>query len=87
MTLKQLKAAMKQLGCTVRYRDGEYRVNQKSGTEATAYYTDDREDALATAQAIVRHKTYESMLAGDRRDAELMASAFTYDIVRSAPGL
>ena len=31
---------------------GEYRVPGPKGTEAQAYYTDDREDALSTAQAI-----------------------------------
>jgi hypothetical protein len=30
---------------------GEYRVPGKKGTEASAYYTDDKEDAVATAKA------------------------------------
>ncbi len=29
----------------------EYRVPGKKGTEASAYYTDDKEDAIATAKA------------------------------------
>lgn len=29
----------------------EYRVPGKKGTEASAYYTDDKEDAILTAQA------------------------------------
>lgn len=29
--------------------DGEYRVNFYSGTETTAYYTDDLDDAFTTA--------------------------------------
>ena len=31
---------------------GEYRVPGPKGTEAQAYYTDDRGDAIGTAQAI-----------------------------------
>jgi len=30
---------------------GEYRVPGRKGTEASAYYTDDKEDAVATAKA------------------------------------
>lgn len=37
---------------TLRVRNGEYRINMKGGTEATAYYTDDRQDALDTAKLI-----------------------------------
>jgi hypothetical protein len=29
----------------------EYRVPGKKGTEASAYYTDDKDDAIATAKA------------------------------------
>jgi len=36
---------------TIRKRDGEYRVPGKKGTEASSYYTDDKEDAILTAQA------------------------------------
>jgi hypothetical protein len=32
--------------------DDEYRVPSKDGREAGAYYTNDKEDALATAKAI-----------------------------------
>ncbi len=34
--------------------DNEYRVNFKAGKEATAYYTDDADDALGTARAMSR---------------------------------
>lgn len=34
---------------TLRKTDGEYRVNFCNGAEATAYYTNDLEDAFATA--------------------------------------
>lgn len=33
---------------------GEYRVNIVHGTEASAYYTDDVDDAMATGQAMVK---------------------------------
>lgn len=33
---------------------GEYRVNFYNGTEATAYYTDDLDDALTTGLAMAR---------------------------------
>ena len=31
---------------------GEYRVNYRDGTEATAYYTDELEDALSTGRVM-----------------------------------
>lgn len=34
----------------IRYRDGEYRVPGPERNENTAYYTDDREDAIGTAR-------------------------------------
>jgi len=36
---------------TIHKRDGEYRVPGKKGTEASSYYTDDKEDAIRTAKA------------------------------------
>jgi hypothetical protein len=48
MTLAEAKTIAKSNGFTIRHRDGEYRVNFIGGTEATAYYTDDREDAVDT---------------------------------------
>ena len=38
---------------SVRLKDDEYRVNFKSGSEATAYYTTDAKDAIYTAWAMV----------------------------------
>jgi hypothetical protein len=37
---------------TLRRQDGEYRVNFRDGVEATAYYTNDLEDAFATGVAM-----------------------------------
>ena len=50
LTQTATQAAIRQLGLTCRYRDGEYRVNLPKGTEATAYYTNDAADAIATAK-------------------------------------
>ena len=55
MTDAQLKQALRAIGFSLRKRDGEYRVNFTGGGEATAYYTDDRADALDTARAMDRH--------------------------------
>jgi len=43
------------MGMSVRVKDGEIRVNYKNGDESTAYYTNDRQDAVDTA-CIMRHK-------------------------------
>jgi predicted hotdog family 3-hydroxylacyl-ACP dehydratase len=37
---------------SIRHNDGEYRVNIRAGREATAYYTNDLQDALATGIAM-----------------------------------
>ena len=54
MTLAQLKAQLAAINCTMRHVDGEIRVNMRVADEATAYYTNDREDALATATEMRR---------------------------------
>lgn len=36
-------------GMTIVRKGGEYRVNFRGGKEATAYYTNDRQDAVNTA--------------------------------------
>ena len=46
---------------------GEWRVNERGGDEATAYYTDDIWDAVGTARHMAAH----------RRDAEEAAAAST----------
>lgn len=54
MTVKQTIKAIRALGLTcTRTTHGEYRINllmSNGGTEDTAYYTDDADDALGTAQ-------------------------------------
>jgi hypothetical protein len=59
ITLKQAKAELKPLGITITYKStwNEYRVNfqqNRGGSEDTAYYTDDREDAVATGREMAR---------------------------------
>ena len=44
--------AIRDLGMTVHCCDGEWRVNFPNGKEATAYYTDDAQDAVDTARAM-----------------------------------
>lgn len=53
-TNRALMDALSSIGMTVRVRDGEYRVNFKYGQEATAYYTNDRDDARGTALLMVK---------------------------------
>lgn len=56
MTLKQAKKTLKAIGITIRKNDGEYRVNIINGTEATACYTNDIEDAIGTGKAMARSR-------------------------------
>jgi hypothetical protein len=54
MTIKEAKARIRPLGLVLRndIEAGEYRVNYRGGREATAYYTNDLDDAVNTAQAM-----------------------------------
>lgn len=52
-TVKGTLAAIRAIGCTASHRDGEYRVNLRGSTEATASYTDDAADAIGTAQVMI----------------------------------
>lgn len=47
-TLARAKAVLRAVGVTINKRHGEYRVNLLGGREATAYYTDDIQDAVET---------------------------------------
>jgi hypothetical protein len=47
-TIAQAKATLNFHGMVLRKTDGEYRVNFRGGKEATAYYTTDIDDAVAT---------------------------------------
>lgn len=56
VTFKTAQAMCRALGCSIRKRDGEYRVAYLHGTleerEARAYYTNDLRDACDTANAM-----------------------------------
>lgn len=55
-TLVQAKATLRAVGVTISKRHGEYRVNLRGGREATAYYTDDIEDAVNTGLRMAEPK-------------------------------
>ncbi len=55
MTLQEAKSIARHLGLTLRrVRSGAYRVNFLDGSETTAYYTDNLEDAVNTAVEMAR---------------------------------
>jgi hypothetical protein len=63
-TLAQARATLAPLNMTIRHADGEYRVAFKvlhnspaarEDAEASAYYTDDIDDAVSTACAMRRY--------------------------------
>jgi hypothetical protein len=57
MTLQKAKSIARHLGLTLRkVRSGDYRVNFRDGNEATAYYTDNLEDAVKTAVEMARKR-------------------------------
>lgn len=58
-SLKAAKATLKPYGVTIYKSYGdEFRVNFKGGREATAYYTNDISDAVATGQLMaIRNKS------------------------------
>jgi len=55
VNMAALRKEAKALGMTVtKSEDGEYRIAFKSNREASAYYTDDAEDALGTMRAMAK---------------------------------
>jgi hypothetical protein len=57
MTLQEAKSIARHLGLTLRQvRSGDYRVNFRDGSETTAYYTDNLEDAVNTAVEMARKR-------------------------------
>jgi hypothetical protein len=59
LTVEQVKKELRPLGLTLQVLPGEYRVNFRGGAEATAYYTDDLDDARRTGVAMADHKPPE----------------------------
>jgi hypothetical protein len=57
MTLQEAKSIARHLGLTLRMvHSGAYRVNFRDGSETTAYYTDNLEDAVKTAVEMARKR-------------------------------
>jgi hypothetical protein len=52
LTLEHVRKELRQIGMVITHVDDEYRVNFKGGDEATAYYTNDLDDAHGTALAM-----------------------------------
>ena len=65
LTDKEAQKQIRETGATVKKVDGEYVVNVPGGTEGTAYYTDDRKDAVETAKAMMKEHS-----ARDRAETE-----------------
>lgn len=57
LTIAKLVREANAHGMTVTHRDGEYRVAYKGkGNEASAYYTNDRQDALDTMRVMIKYR-------------------------------
>jgi hypothetical protein len=59
MTIRRAKLALHEHGVSLRYRDGEFRVNLAGGNESTAYYTDDLQDAVETGRMMANRTEWE----------------------------
>lgn len=53
LTLATVRTELRAIGVVITTTDSEYRVNYRNGREATAYYTNDLADALATGKAMI----------------------------------
>jgi hypothetical protein len=70
MTLQEAKSIARHLRLTLRkLRFGDYRVNFRDGDEATAYYTNNLEDAVKTAAEMARKR---ALWAGPHGSEEQM---------------
>jgi hypothetical protein len=57
MTLQEAKSIARHIRLTLRsVRSGNYRVNFRDGNEATAYYTNNVEDAVKAAVEMARRR-------------------------------
>ena len=72
MSVKATLAAVRKLGLTCsRTPHGEYRINlpkARGGTEATAYYTTDAQDAVDTATMFLREYHVNDLPTSKGRD-------------------
>ena len=55
LKMKEVKKELSEIGISIKFTEyEEYRVNFIGGREATAYYTTDLDDAIATGKAMVK---------------------------------
>lgn len=56
--LKEVEKELRDMGMVITHLSNtdEYRVNYKNGREATAYYTNDLQDAALTGYAMSQHE-------------------------------
>ena len=80
-TLTDVRAQLRTVGVSISHRSdwNEYRVNYRGGREATAYYTDDLEDALGTGKLMAEQQ--------GRSVAHLLPRAVTDHIVARVSGV
>lgn len=83
MTIKEAIAKMQANGMVIRMEDGEYRVNFKHGFEATAYYTNDLEDAVATGVDMAQRRDKKTV---ERKNNVIEHNFFNVVPITSAPG-
>lgn len=62
-TLEGVRVNLRSYGIVISKKDGEYRVNFKGGTEGTAYYTNDLQDAENTGIAMYEERKGQQNLA------------------------
>lgn len=64
-TIKQTLRTIRINGCTAGYRSDlrEFRVNVRGGNERSAYYTNDRDDAIKTAKVMAESEVSDAFLA------------------------
>ena len=53
-TLTETQKLLQSINMVLTKKDDEYKVNYKNGKEETAYYCDELDDALGTAQAMAK---------------------------------
>lgn len=70
LKLKDCQKEATAMGLVLTKTDGEYRINFKGGKEATAYYTDDLEDAMNTGKSMVKRKGSKESAFGPNSDDE-----------------
>jgi hypothetical protein len=74
MTLQEAKSIARHLELTLRtVRSGNYRVNFRDGNEATAYYTENLEDAVNSAVEMARKRAENERLQTELKKAESSA--------------